>query len=370
MSQRGHLRLEGRVWRLQVRQAPAPGEPRRRLSVRLGTRDELRTRAAARRAADRYLDQHDPRPLNAASVVTWGKSLDSYAAGPMTLHGSGTRASQASILERHLRPAFPESRPIHTLEPADWQDLVQAWHRAGVAASTCRTRFALVRRVLRVAAAAGATVTPPSASGIAFPKDERLPATVKARAFTAAEARAVLEAAADPWRVAFAAALFLGLRAAEVCGLTWEAVNLASGLVQIRGQAIDGELRPLKSRSSRATLRAPAALLAILRAYREAWPPNASGFLFADARGRPLRADTLRDELHAVLERLGLPRRGLHAFRHRAAIAMSEAGVSPEALRRAMRHSSLRTTSVYLEAAPEDIAAALEQAAIAAEVRP
>ena len=180
----------------------------------------------------------------------------------------------------------------------------------------------------------------------------------------------MLEAAADPWRVAFAAALFLGLRGAEACGLTWEAVNLASGLVQVRGQAIDGELRPLKSRSSRATLRAPAALLAILRAYREAWPPNASGFLFADARGRPLRADTLRDELHAVLERLGLPRRGLHAFRHRAAIAMSEAGVSPEALRRAMRHSSLRTTSLYLEAAPEDIAAALELAAIAAEVRP
>lgn len=359
--QRGHVRREGRTWRLQLREASTPGERRRRVSVRLGTVAELPTKAAARRAADRWIEQRHPRPLHAGSVVSWGAWCDTYADRHLAMLSSGTRRTQTSILECHLRGAF--DGPVHGITPEAVQAFLVEQHRAGVSAATIAARFAVLRRVLRQAAAEGLAVTPPRGGEIVLPKDEAVHATIRTKAFTPAEARAILDAAADPWGTAYALALYAGLRAGEVLGLTWEAIDLASGRLEVRQQAIDGAVRPLKTRGSLATLQAPAPLLARLRAYRETWTPNAGGFLFADDSGRPLRRSELRQALHALLEQLGLRRRGMHAFRHSCALAMAAAGCNPEVIRRALRHSSLRVTAVYLSAAPEDIAAALERAA-------
>jgi integrase len=340
-----------------------PGQPSRQTSVRLGDSHELPTPAAARRAADRFLEQLSPSVLHAGTVMTWPVWCDRYEARYLVLLATGSRRTRASIIRRHLRAAPALARPVHLINAAAVQAFILDQHAAGAAPSTVRARFSLLRVMLRAAAAAALAVNPPRADAMRFPKDERAPQTVRAKAFTPPECARIFEVAEDPLRTAVALARFAGLRASELCGLSWDAVDLPTGRLEIRRQALSGQLRPLKSKCSAATLRAPQPLLTRLRAFRVAWTPNPAGLLFADESGTPLDSAVLRRDLHRLLDRLGIPRRGLHGFRHACALAMAAAGVNPEALRRAMRHSNIRTTAIYLSASPEDVAAALEAAA-------
>ena len=362
-TQRGHLRREGNVWRIVVRVRGEAGQARaRQRSVRLGTAAELPTRAAARRAADRWLAKTHPRELNAGAVVEWTDWCDRYVDRTLRLRSTGTRSTQASIIVRHLRPAFA-GQPVHKVDAEAVQEFIHAQAREGVAPATVRARFNVLNSMLRQASAEGLATATPKANELDFPKNERVHSAVTQKAFTPDEVVRILANAAEPERTAFAVARLLGLRCGEVLGLTWAHVDLTRSLVTVRQQAQDGEVRPLKTKGSHATLGAPAALVERLKAYREGWVPNDDGFLFADEQGRPLTSGVLRDRLHTLLEQLGIRRRGMHAFRHACALAMANAGCSPEVIRRAMRHSTLKETAIYLSASPEDIAAGLERAA-------
>lgn len=359
--QRGSVIRIGDVWRLRIRWAPAPGQARRQISHRLGTLAELPTAAAARRAADRLIEQVAPRRLSAATAMTWARWCEVYRARHLVLLARGTRTMRESIIDRHLRaaPAF-QGRAVHQIDVADCQRFVTDQRIAGIATSTIRSHFALVRRMLRAAAADGLSAHPPRADQIQFPRDEVVHDTLRRKAFTRTEVQQILATAPERLRMAVALAHGLGLRSSEVVGLTWACIDLQAGTVDVRQQALDGELRPLKSKSSQAVLVAPPPLLADLRHFQAAQTPNPQGFLFANEAGdRPLEARVLRRQLHHLLEQLGIRKRGFHGFRHACALAMADAAVSPEALRRALRHASLRVTAVYLSTTSEDVAAAL-----------
>lgn len=361
MRQRGTLRLDHRTWRLQLRKKDPSGATVRTW-VRIGTLDEMPTRAAARRAADRYLEKLDPRDVNPGTVMRWVEYCDRYIDRWLAMHAEGTRATQASIINLHLRPAFAELA-VHEITPDRVQDFVVEQRRAEVAPATIDARFRVLRTMLRQAMAEGLFARPPSARAVRLPKDESVHDVVRSKAFTDEEFLQIVNAADLRDATAYMLGRYIGLRASEIVGLSWSLVDLERGTVTVRQQALDGELRPLKTTGSEAVLQAPAVLLEQLKAYRRAWIPNEGQFLFADPDGRPEDTTELRERLHWLLGTLGLPRRGLHGFRHACALGMADAGCSPEVIRRAMRHSSLRVTAIYLHAAPEDIAAGLARGA-------
>lgn len=359
MRQRGTLRLDHRTWRLKLRRTDDEGQTRRTW-VRLGSTEELRTRSAARAAADRYLERMDPRQLHAGTPIEWGEWVDRYLQRFLSKRAKGTIATQTSIIESHLRRAF--SGPVHRIDRAAVQAFVDAQQQAGAASATVAARFAVLRRMLKIAAREGLAATPPTLAECELPKNEQVTIAVRQKAFSDAECLAIIGAAPVRDAAAYALAYRLGLRASEVLGLEWSLVNLDTGLVDIRQQSLDGEIRPLKTKGSAAVLQAPPGLLEQLNAYRDTLDQWETGFLFSDGAGRPETAQALRDRLQALLITLGLRKRGLHGFRHACALAMADAGCNPEAIRRAMRHSSLRVTAIYLSAAPEDIAAAFRRA--------
>lgn len=363
IQQKGSLRLRGRTWRLQLRCKDADGF-RRWKSVSLGSVAEIPSKAAARRAADRYLDRLDPRELDAGKPMEWGAWCDTYLDRWLPLHMKGTRTTQASIIGKHLRPAFA-GKMLHQLKKAEAQDFIVAQLKTGAAPSTIAARFAVYRRMMRRAHAEGLAVVPPTLTEIELPKDPEMHLEVRQKAFTERECRQILDASAvyARDRTAFALGRFAGLRGSEICGLTWSAIDLDTGAIVVRQQALDGVARPLKTKGSAAVLLAPPELLDLLRAYRAVWSPNPDGYLFADPAGRPLTADVLRDALYGYLDNLGIRRRGLHGLRHACALGMADQAVNPETIRRAMRHSSLRITAVYLSVSAEDIAAGLARGA-------
>lgn len=360
MKQRGAVKLDGKVWRLQLR-VRKPEGGFRWSSIRLGTKAELPSKAAARAAADRYLNHTDTRAIEPGASMEWSAWCDRFIDYYLGFQAKATRRTKGSIIEAHLRQAF--EGPVHEIDKARIQAFLVAQRNSGAAPTTVNARFATLRRMLRAAAKEGLAVTPPTLSQLDLPKQEEVTGEVRKKAFTQDEFDRILAASTLQDATAYALGRYLGLRGSEIVGLEWSLIDLSTGAVTIRQQALDGVRRPLKSKGSAAVLQAPVELLERLREYRETFEPGYDGFLFTDAAMRAQTAQVLRERLHATLATLGIPRRGLHGLRHLCALSMAAAGVNPETIRRAMRHSSLEVTALYLTVSAEDIAAGLVRGA-------
>jgi integrase len=106
----------------------------------------------------------------------------------------------------------------------------------------------------------------------------------------------------------------------------------------------------------------PDALDRILRQYLMNWKPNPRGLLFANSKGNPYSANNIvQRRLWPILDALGIPRCGMHAFRHSAATFLASSGVSPKIIQEQLRHASTKTTmDMYVHNIGPEHRAALE----------
>ena len=106
-------------------------------------------------------------------------------------------------------------------------------------------------------------------------------------------------------------------------------------------------------------------IVEILMAYLETWEPNPLGLMFPNALGRPFNLTKFTvKRLWPLLDRLNLPRCGLHAFRRTLATHMLANGASPKDVQKQLRHEDVRTTlKIYTESIGEDQRRAAERVA-------
>jgi integrase len=76
-----------------------------------------------------------------------------------------------------------------------------------------------------------------------------------------------------------------------------------------------------------------------LRDYRAQWKPNPQGFLFVTRTNK-----VVEYHLWPILDALGIPRCGVHAFRHSHTALLLDTGATPKVVQRQLRHSDARTT--------------------------
>jgi integrase len=106
-----------------------------------------------------------------------------------------------------------------------------------------------------------------------------------------------------------------------------------------------GRVQTLKSKSSRADVVMPMALLTLLEEYLTTRKANQEGFLFLNRNGRPFAASKVVEYgLWPVLDKLKLPRGGMHAFRDAHASLLMDVGAPATVTKEQMRHSDARIT--------------------------
>jgi integrase len=143
----------------------------------------------------------------------------------------------------------------------------------------------------------------------------------------------------------FAIAAMAGLRVGEVVALQRDDLDLVGRLIHVQRSAWYGRVQTLKSKASRADVAMPEALAALLQDYLATWRANLEGFLFLNRNGRPYAANKVVEYgLWPVLDKLKLPRGGMHAFRHAHASLLFDVGAAPTVARDQMRHSDARVT--------------------------
>lgn len=163
--------------------------------------------------------------------------------------------------------------------------------------------------------------------------------------FTVDQLQRILMVADDPWRTLFYISTMDGLRAGEVLGLQWGDIDFDRRLLHIRRSAWYGKVQTTKSEASETVLPIPYVLVDVLRSYKARWKPNPEGFLFVTRNGRPPSSNKVVEyHLWTILDALGIPRCGLHAFRHSHTALLLDSGATPKVVQRQLRHSDARTT--------------------------
>jgi type 1 fimbriae regulatory protein FimB/type 1 fimbriae regulatory protein FimE len=133
-----------------------------------------------------------------------------------------------------------------------------------------------------------------------------------------------------------------GLRVSEACGLRWDAVDLAAGLLHVS--------RLKHGVPSTHPLRGPE--LRALRELRRDWPN--SPYLFCSERGAPLTPRTVR----AIVARAGIEA-GLslpvhpHMLRHSLGFKLANAGQDTRSIQLYLGHRSITHTVRYTELSPD-----------------
>lgn len=327
-----------------------------------------KTRAAAVRALKDLRAQRDQglSPLGAKErmpdfLERWLGTLKPEPYGnysPRTIHGYGL------IVERYLTPRLARVT-IGTLNADHVQGLQDALEDNGLSSQTIlnvrnvlskAVRFAMRRRLL--------ALNPLDL--VEAPRASR----GRGQVLEPADVRRFLDAIAGHCiEAAFFLELALGLRRAEVLGLTWAAVDLRTpGRESIRidltqiyvpknskwvrdtGQLFKG---PKSARGAR-TLALPQRIVPMLHGRRELqimeratsvapWridPKVPRDLVFSKPDGSPYRPDQLTREVKSVLRSIGLGHLRGHDLRHSANSILQARGLPPLAAMHVMGHST------------------------------
>ena len=383
---RGHVELKGPTWWLRRTVEivdPATGEVRvQRRRERIGPRTELRTRAAARAAADAWIEAQRPdvvMPGRQLLAIAW---LEQFKRTHLRLMRPTSQAVYRGLLDKHLAPAAAGLR-LRDLDSAWLKVLLAAKVRAGLAHATVQNIRGAALHLLRCALRAGYGAVRID------PREVRLPRQVNARHdrryITAAELDRILEASPWPWRAVWALMGYGGLRIGEALGLEWEHIDFERRFISIRQSAVRGRLGAPKTETSRADVPILPELDRQLRDYQvtligrelmvqrvarvlgdPATVERPTGLLFRTRKGTAYFADDVRRRvLQPLLRSLGLAHAGHHAFRHGVPRMLAERGISGAVIQQVMRHGTLAQTEQYLHVEASDLWAHLDKAGLA-----
>src|SRR6202035_3072566 len=89
----------------------------------------------------------------------------------------------------------------------------------------------------------------------------------------------------------------------------------------------------------------PGLLCQILKDHLSTLDRKPESFLFVTRNNRPPSSNKVVEyRLWTILDALGIPRCGLHAFRHTHTALLLDSGATPKVVQRQLRHSDARTT--------------------------
>jgi integrase len=349
--QRGRVFLEGKKkdkWAGRYREdvMEIDGKTRRvRRYVILGSKRELATKRLAERKMDAILARINDLNYRPGRVATFGEFIERWKAEVLTTQKASSVRAVRSHLKCYIVPELGKIRLDQFSVENQQRFITRMPERAVskvVSRKTIQNVLGTLSAILTTARNWGYTCEPIKLEHL------RLPARgvkYEAPSFTVEQLQRILTVAEEPWRTLFCILTMDGLRAGEALGLQWSDIDLDRGLLHIRRSVWYGKIQAAKSEASETVLPIPDALVAVLRDYRAQWKPNPKGFLFVTRNGQPPSSNKVVEyHLWPILDALGIPRCGVHAFRHSHTALLLDTGATPKVVQRQLRHSDARTT--------------------------
>jgi len=314
---------------------------RKRTSIVLGSKREFPTKRLAERRMEQHLARINAVGYRPGRIATLGEFIERWKTEVLSKQEPSSIRTVNSHLKCYIIPHLSALR-LDQFGVENQQSFVTRVSEAGVSRKTALNVLGTLSSMLNTAKDWGYTCEQIDIRKLALPKRGL---KYEAPRFTLEQLRLILAMARNPWRTLFYILILDGLRAGEVLGLKWEDIDLELKLIKVSRSAWYGQIKTTKSQASETVLPIPEALAEVLRIYRSEWKSNPRGFLFVTRNNRPPSSNkVVQYRLWPILDKLGIPRCGLHAFRHTHTSLLLEGGATPAVAQRQLRHSDARTT--------------------------
>jgi integrase len=259
------------------------------------------------------------------------------------VHRPSTRAQVETHLRRHVYPDLGDRR-LDSIRTSELQAWVQRRSQE-LQPATVVVIYRYVAGVFR-SAVADRLIRRSPCEGVALPRVER----PRVQPLETEQVLALADAIDERYRALVFIGAAAGLRQGEAFGLTLEHVDFLARRVDVVQQLLllpgaKPTLAPPKTNASRRAVPMPDVLIDELAAHL-ARHPAADGFLFTDARERPIsRTRFSGDVWRPAVNVAGLPAgTGFHALRHYYASLLISAGESVKVVQERLGHASASET--------------------------
>ena len=362
-----------------------------------GTRRRVSRVRSTKRAAQTALrdlmreaeQRQSPRVGGKPTVKTWADQWLETAATEM--RPTAWQATRSQVT-RWIIPTIGHKR-LDQLTPGDRRALTRAMFDAGLAQSSVNRAQAVLAGMLGNAVSEGHHV-PPAALRLKSTKSESDRDAIPFEDAFTILATATTRPDVSRW----IAALLQGMRPAECLGLTWDAVDLDSGSIDVSWQmkplpykiprdrasgfrVPDGYVarhlhgsahlvRP-KTESGRRVIPLVPLMHDALSAWAGVCPPSPARLVWprvdgtprSDSEDRAAWADLCDTAQVASVDGTQGRRYALYEARHTAATLLRQTGVDDETIQAIMGHATILSTKAYLHTDPARTRAALEKVA-------
>ena len=365
--QEGSLHLRGNSWESRwVERVVVNGEiVERRPSRKLGTKHDYPTRKLAMRAHAAWIDSlqindlsYQPRPVSsfAAFAEKWQNTV-------VPQMKPSSQPSIKSQLRVHILPLLG-SQAMKDINAELLQSCVSEWSTK-LNAKTVKNLVATLRSMWNSAQEWGYVDDRNPLLKLRLPKWHRQEQPY----FTMEQMVRIIAAASEPYKTFFWLAAETGMRSSELCGLRWCDVDIRDCVVRVRQGSWRGRIDSPKTEKGMRRFGISTELAEHLGRVLCATRRSDMQLVFHASTDAPLDGNLIvTRKLYPILDALGIPRAGLHAFRHGNETLMDQMRV-PDAVRmNRMGHADTRMMLNYSHAVSQDEAAFVER--IGAQLAP
>lgn len=342
--QRGCLRKEGVRWTLRYREdvvLDSGNIERRMVNRTVGIVAELPTQRAARRAADTLLQKLNSTAYRPGIVITFAEFAERWKATTLPALKPTTQRVAEGQLRRYLVPALGKLS-LERITPEVVQGMVVQLS-GKVRHHTILNILGTLSSITGTARKWGYVTVEVGRKSLTIPRDAQ---PRRRPRFTDVQARAIINAADEPWRTMFAVFAVTGMRGAEVLALSVEDLDFKDSRIFVRRSTQNGVMQLPKTATSTRTLPMPEGLSWMLGEFlARHHRPNQLGLLFVNTEGNPYWLDHVRERrLWPILDQLGIPRCGFHAFRRGCGTLLASIGAPVKVAQGQLGHSDPRIT--------------------------
>jgi integrase len=330
------------VWVWRFRQKQSDGRDKK-LSVLLGTAQEIKSEAEAWRKAEAHRIHADSK-RTPEGRVSFGALCDRYIAEAAPTRHS-TRKSYMTILNKHVMPKWENVR-ISQVRPM----YVQEWlMNLNLTATTKGKIKALMHRLFERAMFWELIPTERNPMGLVeIPGSSRR--SKKPIILTVDQYFAILQLLIEPYRTMVVVAQCLGLRVSEILALQWPDINFAELTMRVSRAVVDGFVDEVKTEYSEDDLPLDPDLATVLFNWKNQCPESDEHWVFpSPITGRCYHASPIQqDYIRPAGRKLGLGDIGWHTFRHTYRSWLDSVGTPIGVQQKLMRHAQIATTmNVY-----------------------
>lgn len=270
-----------------------------------------------------------------------------------------TQEYYKQIIEKHIKPNLGIYK-LKSISPATLQEFINSKYINGYSKNSLKNFMGVLSKGLRMAVYPYQFIKENPMQYVQLPKiKEKQKDKKDLKIITIEEFNKIIERFPEgsSFYILCQIAFHTGMRAGEVCGLTWDCVDLKEKVIKVektligKGKGI-WELTSPKTKSSYRTIAIGDTLVNILKKHKKSQIENKlrygtyykdSNFVCTKENGELVTTDSLKYLSRVVNYELGIDF-NFHSFRHTHATMLLEAGANIKDIQERLGHSRLSTT--------------------------